>query len=246
MKPFPWRQSLVPLLTIVWGGGLAGCHKDGAASTGDGGSDGTFEHPTVLCPAVHGGAGGDDAGTLTAIDEFGPNAPAGKTASSLGRVNIYEVTSSTLLERIDIYMRADLEHTRVTIAVQEAALRTTPFVKIKDIQIDLAVCEGWASSGAVAIPLRAGYFYAIGFDPNQAVTPFVSADSESLPIDGQFGRLIGSKTATSVSVPGITWEKLTDKEYSRQRMATSPRAADSPADAAASDGGSDASDAPRG
>ena len=188
------------------------------------------------------GATTDDAGATTATDEFGPNAPAAKTASSLGRVNIFEVTSPALLDRVDVYLRADLDHTRLTIAVQEAAARTSPFFKLTDIQIDVTLCQGWASSGPLAIPLEAGRFYAIGFDPNQPVTPFVSADTETLPIDGAFGRLIGSKTATSVSVPSITWDKLTDKEYSRQRLVTSPRAggAPIPTDAGAAAAGGDA------
>jgi hypothetical protein len=180
----------------------------------------------ILCPAVDGGPQGDDGGTVSGVDDFGPNAPAAKAASSLGRVNVFEVTSPSQLERVDIYLRADLPRTRLTIAVQEAASRTAAFTKLTDVQIDFGVCEGWASSGPVAIPLRVGRFYAMGFDPNQVVTPFVSTDGDSLPIDGMFGRLIGSRTATSVSVSTLTWEKFLDKEYNRQRIVTSPRAAD--------------------
>ena len=224
----------------------AGCKKSGSAGSTDGATDASGERPVVQCAEIDAGIQDDDAGAATGIDEFGPNAPALKTASSLGRVNIYEVTSPSLLERVDVYLRADLDQTRLTIAIQEATARTSAFVKVFDIQLDIAVCQGWATSGQLAIPLEAGRFYAIGFDPNQVVAPFVSADTESLPIDGAFGRLIGSKTATSVSVPTLTWDKLTDKEYNRQRLVTSPRAGGTTTDGGAVDAAGDAGGAPDG
>jgi hypothetical protein len=240
MKRVPFtRRQLVPflLVTVALAGG--GCSKGGGAAGTDGATDGSGEHPVVVCPEIDPGPPNDDAGVATATDEFGPNAPAAKAGSSLGRVNIFEVTSPTLLDRVDVYLRADLDHTRLTIAVQEATTRTSPFQKLTDIQIDVAVCQGWASSGPLAIPMEAGRFYAMGFDPNQPVSAFVSADADTLPIDGAFGRLIGSKTATSVSVSSITWDKLTDKEYNRQRLVTSPRAGGSVTDGGATDSGGD-------
>ncbi|MBC8133204.1 MAG: hypothetical protein H7X95_09515 [Deltaproteobacteria bacterium] len=255
------RAGCAAIVVVAVAGASAGCKKSaGAAPTdgaSDGGSDAVGEAPAVQCPPVDGGGPSSDAGTtLPGTDEFGPNAPVGKAASSLGRVNVYEITAPTQLERVDIYLRADLPHTRLTIAVQEAPSRTAAFTKLADLQIDMDVCEGWISSGPIAIPLKVGRFYAIGFDPNQVVTPFVSTDGESLPIDGVFGRLIGSKTANSVSVPSIGWDKFLDKEYNRQRILTSPRAPDpvpdASADGAPSDASSDASsdagtaDAPRG
>lgn len=216
----------------------AGCKKSAAGATADGATDGSDALMVVLCPTVDGGPQDDDGGTVAGVDDFGPNAPAAKAASSLGRVNIFEVTAPSLLERVDIYMRADLPRTRLTIAVQEATSRTGVFAKLTDVQIDFGVCEGWASSGPLAIPLRPGHFYAMGFDPNQEVTPFVSTDGDSLPIDGMFGRLIGSRTATSVSVSSLTWDKFLDKEYNRQRIVTSPRAADA-LDGVGADAGTD-------
>jgi hypothetical protein len=200
----------------------AACSKSGGAS-GDGSSDATGEAPIVHCLDIDPDPTTVDAAAPPTTDEFGPNAPAAKSVSALGRVNIYEASSASTLERVDVYLRTVLEHSRLTIAIQEAPSRTGPFAKITAIQIDIATCEGWATSGPLAIPMVAGRFYAIGFDPNQIVTAFVNTEADSLPIDGAFGRLIGSKTATSVSVPTITWDKFTDKEYNRQRLVTSPR-----------------------
>ena len=226
------------LLTAVACKGGGDSPSDGGDDAGDGALG---ERPIVLCPEVDGGASGDEGSTdggVATSDDFGPNAPAAKTVSSLGRVNVYEVTTAALLERVDIYLRAELESTRVTIAIQEATSRTAAFRKLADVQMDISICQGWATSGTLAIPLVAGRFYAIGFDPNQVVTPFVSTDGDVVPIDGAFGRLIGSRTATSVSVSALTWEKFTDKEYNRQRLRTSPRAPDP---VPVPDGGTDAS-----
>jgi hypothetical protein len=231
--------------------GLAGCGGSGAAAAADGGDGAAADGPIVVACATP-DAGEADAGTGT-TDEFGPNAKAAAAASAIGRVNIYEVTVPTVLDRVDVYLRADLDGTRLTVAVQEATARTAPFRKLTDVQLDVGRCQGWATSGPLAIPLVVGRFYAIGFDPNQPVTGFVSTDADSLPIDGTFGRLTGSKTATSVSVTSLTWDKVSDKEYNRQRLATSPRAAgpeDMPppdagaADAGATDAGT--TDGPRG
>lgn len=212
--------------TMGCGGGASGTPSDAASS------DGASSDALILCTEGDGGSGGladaapmSDSGATTTVDELGPNAPALKMPSALGRVNVYEVTTPRSLGRVDIYLGAPLGSSRITIAVQEATSRSTPFQKIKDVQLEVGRCEGWASSGAIDIPLEAGRFYAVGFDPNQPVTPFVSTDADSLPIDGAFGRLIGSKTSTSVSIPTLTWDKLTDKEYHRQRLVTAPRLA---------------------
>lgn len=213
-----------------------GCKKSAAgAADVDGSSDAVIERAPVLCSELDAGAiapealdAASDAGGLalpSTTDELGPNTAASKTTSSLGRVNIYEVTSSSWLRRVEIYLRAGLDHTRLTLAVHESTGRDSAFKKLLDVQLDFATCEGWASSGALELPLEAGRFYAIGFDPNQVVTPFVSADSDVLPIDGAFGRLVASKTSPSVSVSSLTWDKSSDKEFNRQRLTTSPREA---------------------
>jgi hypothetical protein len=180
-------------------------------------------------------------GAVAAVDELGPNAVASKSAASLGRVNIYEVTSPRWLEELQIYLRAGLPETRLTLAVHEATSRDSPFHKLFDVQLDFGTCEGWTSSGPLAIPLEPGRFYAVGFDPNQPVTPFLVTDSDTLPIDGAFGRLVASKTSKSVSTDTLTWDLSTDKEYNRQRLVTSPRKA-TPAGLDAGTGG-DASQA---
>ncbi len=230
----------------------AACGGKGGASTMDAGDDAgdgaVGETPIVLCPEVDVDAGTDAApaadaampldGSVPTEDEFGHNAPGSKTASSLGRVNVYEIATPSLLERVDVYLRADLEATRLTIAIQEATTKTATFRKLADVQLNFDICQGWATSGPLAIPLVVGRYYAIGFDPNQVITPFVNTDTDTVPIDGAFGRLIGSRTATSVSVTNLNWDKFTDKEYNRQRLRTSPREPDPVVpDAGTTDGG---------
>lgn len=226
------------MAVVVLASATVGCKKSGGAAGGDGSAaDGGTEPAPVACAPVDGGPAGEDAATVAGTDEFGPNAPAVKPPSSLGRLNVFEVTTPALLERVDIHLRGELPHTRLTIAVHEATSRTTAFTKLTDVQLDMDICEGWVTSGPLSVPLKVGRFYAVGFDPNQVVTPFVSTDGDSLPIDGMFGRLLGSRTATSVSVPSLTWEKFVDKEYNRQRIVTSPRAPDPVPDGGSTDGG---------
>jgi hypothetical protein len=223
----------------------AGCKGGAGASAGDGGADGrdgAGEAPLALCPAPE----GDPA--EAASDDFGPNAKA-VASSALGRVNIYEVTSQRQLDRVDLFVRSELAGTRVTMAVYEAAARDVTFRKVTDVQVEVPACQGWASSGVLAVPLVVGRFYAVGFDPNQAIVTYLNNDMSNIPVDGRFGRLIGSKTATSVSVGALGWDKISDKEFTRQRLVTTARSGDDPPpivdtpDARAADAGDGASSA---
>jgi hypothetical protein len=265
--PVPIRWLLLVALA-PWVAPSAGCKKPAGAA----GLDAGAEAGVIACAALDGGSDGapgslgvSDASPATqvaadgavvggpAIDEFGHNALVSKTATSLGQVNFYEVTAPRWLEEVQIYLQAGLPDTRLTVAVGEATARTSPFQKLFNVQLDFATCEGWASSGPLAIPLEVGRFYAVGFDPNQPVAPFLVTDPNTLPIDGAFGRLVASKTSNTVSTDTLTWDSWTDKQYNRQRLVTAARAvpdagagADagpggdaasaSPADAAASDG----------
>ena len=177
------------------------------------------------------------SGPAGVADDFGPNAKIGSAASALGQLDVYEVTTPRRLEWVDLYLRTDLAGTRLTISVYEAPARNMTFRRLTTVEVDVPPCVGWVGTGPLGISLQVGRFYAIGFDPNQAVTTYVDSESNDLPIDGQFGRLIGSSTSTSVSLDTLDWGMPSSKSFTRQRLYTSPRAAD--------DGGvaSDASDA---
>jgi hypothetical protein len=155
-------------------------------------------------------------------DEFGPNAVLSKTASPLARINVYEVSIESVLTNVEIYLNPPLPKTWVTITIAQSASKTMPFMRIETVMVPISNCPGYISPGALNIPLHAGSFYAIGFDPNQAVNYATATEVGSLPIDGAFGRLIGSRTDTSVSLPTLSWDKFSDKEYFRQRITTAP------------------------
>jgi hypothetical protein len=205
-------------LLAVAPGAACGSSPSGAAS--DAGAD-TLDGDagTPACPP-------SDAATPAGgvADDFGPNAKAASGASALGQLDIYEITTAHELEWVDLYLRADLGGTRLTIAIYEATARNAVFRKLTAVQIDVPSCVGWIGSGPLAVPLVAGRFYAIGFDPNQAVTAFVDSETNDLPVDGHFGRLIGSKTSTSVSVDTLDWGMPSDKSFTRQRLFTLPQA----------------------
>jgi hypothetical protein len=227
------RRAVVAILCALAAGLLtAGCSKGSSSSSpdaADGGSDGLEDGALPLCVEDGGTVGAvalSEAGVASDLDEFAPNAPAGKMASSIGRVNIYTATAPRTLDRIDVYLGASLTGTRVTIAVQEAVSQGAAFQKVFDVQLDFGACQGWATTGAISVPLIAGHFYAVGLDPNQPINAYVSSDANALPIDGAFGRLVSSKTTSSVSGVGLTWDKTSTAEFNRQRLATSPRVPD--------------------
>jgi hypothetical protein len=237
VPPAAAHQVAVALVVCALFG--VGCGKKSsstASSDGGGGDVRAGDAGLGACPIPDGGAdGGTPAGVA---DDFGPNATSGATSSALGQLDVYEVTSARQLEWVDLYLRAELYGTRVTISVYEAIARSATFHRRVMIQLDVPPCLGWVGSGPLGLPLEAGHFYAIGYDPNQAITAFVDSESSNLPIDGQFGRLVGSKTSTSVSLDTLDWGTPSDKSFTRQRLFTSPRAAGD-AGASAGDAGGD-------
>ena len=211
----------IALLVTIWlaVASVTGCKASKGGAATDGGDDGaTVSDAGLACPLP-------EAGTPAgASDDFGPNAKPIATATALGQLNVYEVTTPRQLEWVDLYLRVDLDSTRLTIAVYEAAARNAIFHKLTDLQVEVPRCLGWVSSGPLSLRLEAGRFYAIGFDPNQTITTFVDSEASNLPVDGQFGRLIGSKTSTSVSVDTLDWGTPSARDFNRQRLFTSPRA----------------------
>lgn len=235
------------LLALAAAAASGGCSSKSSAPSnaadagGDAAADAAVDAGTPACVVP------TDAGTPAGVaDDFGPNATAGSSSSALGQLNVYEVTSPRRLEWVDIYLRAALAGTRLTLAVYEAATRNATFQRIATVSVDVPPCVGWIGTGPLGVALEPGRFYAIGYDPNQAVTSFVDSESNDLPIDGQFGRLIGSETSTSVSLDTLDWGKPSSSSFTRQRLFTSPRAptdgggADSAADGARDAGGQDA------
>jgi len=228
---------------------LAGCSsKSSSSNAADAGSDGAADAGIAACSAVASPGGASDgaaaadaaSGPAGEADDFGPNAKVGSAASALGQLDLYEVTTARFLEWVDLYLRTDLPGTRLTISVYEAPGRNMTFRRLNMVEVDVPPCVGWVGTGRLGIPLQVGRFYAIGFDPNQAVTTYVDSESNDLPIDGHFGRLIGSSTSTSVSLDTLDWGMPSTKSFTRQRLYTSPRAADgtdAASDASTSDAG---------
>ena len=223
------RHRIAALAAVSLVFAASGCGKSSSSSAADAGDSGI---PTCTAVATMGdpadGAAAADAafGPAGVADDFGPNAKLGSSASALGQLDVYEVTSPRRLEWVDLYLRTDLGGTRLTISVYEAPAKNLAFRRLTSVQVDVPPCVGWVGTGPLGISLQVGRFYAIGFDPNQAVTTFVDSESNDLPIDGQFGRLIGSETSTSVSLDTLDWGMPSTKSFTRQRLYTSPRAAD--------------------
>ncbi|MCG5052036.1 MAG: hypothetical protein KA712_03660 [Myxococcales bacterium] len=229
-------QTVALVLALVPLGAVA-CQGGGEA-TPDAAVDAAIEAgaPSV-CDLLAARDGGSDAGVP---DEFGPNAAPAKNASALARLNIYEVTRPRWLTGVEIFLNPTLPNTRVTLAVAEAPSKQAPFTTLFTLQVDTVACPAYVSAGPLQILLRPGHYYAVGFDPNQAVGFASVTDMGSLPIDGAFGRLIGSRTDSSVSLPTLGWDKWSDKDYFRQRLTTTEASlpdGGAPTDAGATDAG---------
>ena len=228
------RHRIAALAAVSLVFAASGCGKSSSSSAADAGSDSSGDSGIPACTAVatmgdpaDGAAAADAAfGPAGVADDFGPNAKLGSSASALGQLDVYEVTSPRRLEWVDLYLRTDLGGTRLTISVYEAPAKNLAFRRLTSVQVDVPPCVGWVGTGPLGISLQVGRFYAIGFDPNQAVTTFVDSESNDLPIDGQFGRLVGSMTSTSVSLDTLDYGMPSTKSFTRQRLFTSPRSAD--------------------
>ena len=243
-----WLGACALAMLGACGGSDAGPAGDGGAGDGsaavggptDGAADGLTNAdrpPAESDAATEGGcppAGAVPDAAFVAngsADEFGPNAKPAQQPSALARVNVYEVTTPTRLLAAEVFVEPAFPQTRLTVAVHEAPDRKTPFRKLLDVQLDVPACAGYVGTGAVEIELYPGFLYAIGYDPNQAIGYAVVTETGSLPVDGRFGRLVGSKSDTSVSVPELPWMGFADREYYRQRLWTTPSANQPPRDA---------------
>ncbi len=135
------RVSLVVVATVavLAAGGCKGSGSAAADAAPDGAGD-SKEVGLAACPEP------EAASATASADDFGPDAKAVTMASAMGRINVYEVTSPHLLERVDVFVRADLAGSRVTLSVYEAPSMTKPFTKVADVQVDVPSCEGWASN----------------------------------------------------------------------------------------------------
>ncbi|MDX2022939.1 MAG: hypothetical protein SF187_22080 [Deltaproteobacteria bacterium] len=213
-KPAAARSYRGVMLVLVW---LSACKGDDSSNSADAAVDAGGD--ALGCPAVS----PPDAGSIEqSWDDFGPNAALSKTPSALARVNIYEVTSPRWLTNAEIFLQPALQNTLVTIAVGETSSKTAPFKKLVSMQVPVPSCPGFVSAGPLRVWMVPGRYYSVGYDPNQGLNYASVSEMGTLPIDGAFGRLIGSRTDTSVSQTTLPWDKFSDKEYFRQRITTIP------------------------
>lgn len=195
----------------------AGCKGDDGGNATDASVDAGDD--ALGCSAV---SAADAGSPEQRWDEFGPNAALSKTPSALARVNIYEVTSPRWLQSAEIFLQPALQSTLVTLAIGETSSKTLAFKKLVSVQVPVPTCPGFVSTGPLQVWMKPGHYYSVGYDPNQSLNYASVTEMGTLPVDGAFGRLIGSRTDTSVSLPTLSWDKFSDKEYFRQRLATVP------------------------
>lgn len=229
------QRSVLLALAHAYLACALGCKGDDGGNGLDAAVDAGFD--ALACPASATPAA---SAPEQRWDEFGPNGTLSKTPSALARVNIYEVTAARWLTSAEIFLQPALQSTLVTIAIGETSSRMLPFKKLVSVQVPAPTCPSFVSAGPLYVWMKPGHYYSVGYDPNQAVNYSSVTEMGTLPIDGAFGRLIGSRTDTSVSQPTMLWDKFSDKEYFRQRLTTlpAPDVDGGPSDARTMDGAS--------
>jgi len=190
-------------------------------------SDGAIDSPkdTSLDTVSDLRSDGSDGGTSAVVDTIGTD-PAttmatGTTSSSnVTKANFYSVSTARTLLKIEFYMNI-ISTTALTWVVYEATSQTSAaYAQISSSTTSAGVGQGYQSSGALSIPLKAGYYYAIGVSWGSVFENYwYNSASVFYPVATSFGALIGSTTPSSTAPTSLGWASSTS--YYPERLTTS-------------------------
>jgi hypothetical protein len=135
-------------------------------------------------------------------------------------LNYYSVTSARNLALIEYYMNPTSAISLVWVVYESTTTQTGPYNRIHMSTTTSTTGEGFQSSGAVAVPLVAGRFYAIGV--SWATASGFSYYSATASQTTSFGALIGGYVTTGTLTPSTTAPSPVTSNYSSQRLTTVP------------------------
>jgi hypothetical protein len=145
----------------------------------------------------------------------------GTALASYAMLNFYSVTGSRNLALIEQYM-SPTSATTLTWHVYESLTQTGTYTSISNTSTTSTTGTGYQASGALAVPLVAGRFYAIGVSWTTPALNFGYQQGATLPQAVSFGSLI---SATFLSPPpaGSTIAYASSSSYFvPQRLTTAP------------------------
>jgi hypothetical protein len=135
-------------------------------------------------------------------------------------VDFYSVSTARTLLKIEFYMDI-ITATTLNWVVYEATSQTsTAYALVTSSTTSAAVGQGYQASVALSVPLKVGYYYAIGVSWGATTESYwYNSATVSYPVAISFGALIGAETVSS-NPTSIVWDSATS--YYPERLTTSP------------------------
>jgi hypothetical protein len=160
--------------------------------------------------------------TTSAVDTIpaNPTLYTGSALASYAMLNFYSVTSSRNLALIEQYM-SPTSATMLTWHVYEALTQTGTYTSISSTTTTSTTGTGYQASGALAVPLVAGRFYAIGVS---WTTPALLFGYQTATPSQQvsFGSLLSATFLTPPPAGSTISYMAASSAFVPQRLTTAP------------------------
>jgi hypothetical protein len=150
-----------------------------------------------------------------------PTLFTGSALENYAMLNFYSVTGTRNLSLIEQYM-SPASATTLTWRVYESLTQTGTYTSISNTTTTSTTGTGYQASGALAVPLVAGRFYAIGVSWTTPALLFGYQTGATLPQAVSFGSLISAGVPTPPPA-GSTFPYTSPSSYFLpQRLTTAP------------------------
>lgn len=161
--------------------------------------------------------------TSSAVDTIPPMNPTLYTSGALSNylmVNFFSVNANRNLSRIEQYMSPTAAMT-LTWVVFESTTQTGTYTSISSTTTTSTTGTGYQASGALAVPLVAGRYYAIGVSWTTPALLF-GYQSGTASQTVSFGALIGATFPTTPAATSISGAGMSTSAFLPQRLTTAP------------------------
>jgi hypothetical protein len=196
---------------------LLTCNADGSGYTGTGvdcaASGQSCVQGECIIPVVV-----DTIDPSPTIDMTNYSNPAGPYT----KVNYYAVSTARTLQKIELYMNSLSATSTLTWVVYEATTQTSSsYTIVSSTTTTPTLGEGYQSSGTLSVPLKAGFFYAIGVSWTIVENFWYHSTTASFPIATSFGSLISGYAPGGTGLATVPWNSSATLYYP-QRISTIP------------------------
>jgi hypothetical protein len=192
------------------------CNAEGSGNTGPG-LDCTTTNQTCVAGACV-SLVVDTVGPLTTLTD-------GNGTPPLTKLNLYSVSTARTLRKVEVYMKIDPATTLNWSVYETSTLPSSgssTFTRVSSTTTSAAAgsTAGYQASDALSVPLKAGYYYAIGVSWGTATAAYWFVASAAYPIATSFGALVGASSLAGTDLATITWSPGTS--YYPERLTTTP------------------------